>query len=74
MNVLTPETIGSKPEYPHGLRLTLNKDSLKALGKTAKDFSVGETGELAANCKICSIHSDEDGDRVELQIIALNVE
>lgn len=63
-------------KYPYGLRITLNKEALKKLGLSSKDFSSGQTGTLEASYTIISTSdrtSIEGGDNmsVELQITGL---
>lgn len=63
-------------KYPYGLRITLNKEALKKLGLSSKDFSSGQTGTLEASYTVISTSdrtSIEGGDNmsVELQITGL---
>lgn len=63
------------PEYPYGLSIYLDNDSLKKLGKTAADFSVGEDLSIVATVKVKSISSNQghsgNKDSVDLQITDL---
>lgn len=73
-----PSLEGSWDKFPYGLRITLNKDALKALGLTAKDFSSGENGSLEATYVVTETSdrtSIENGDNqsVSLQITKLGV-
>jgi len=71
---LSAETLGNKPSYPHGLQLHLNADSMKRMGHTAKNYTVGQTMTVDAKVKVTSIRSDEDGDNVHLQITDMMVD
>ena len=64
-------------KYPYGLRVDLNADSLKALGKKADDFKPGAKGMLVAEVEVIDVRTpsrkDNKQDSVELQITKLSV-
>ncbi len=65
------------PEFPWGLRITLENAQLGKLGLTAADFEIGATIHLHAMSRVTSISEDQSGDkvcRVELQIEQLATE
>lgn len=56
-------------EYPYGLRLDLNDDTLKKLKMSVQDFSVGDEVLIKAKATVTNLGQDEDdGDRLSLQI------
>lgn len=74
--VETAETEG--PEYPYGLRLDLNKESLEKLGKSANDFKMDDEMEMTCRVKVCGMSSSSysDGDSyesVDLQIVSMEL-
>lgn len=74
-------TLGSnvgRDQYPWGLRITLETDSLKKLGIDVSDFTVGEDVPLTAICEVTELSQREsvDGgsnDRMELQIKRMSI-
>ncbi len=70
-------SIDGDNEYPYGLRIDLNSDSLKALGVKADDFKPGSSGKLVAEIEIVDVRTpsrkDSNQDSVELQITKLSV-
>lgn len=75
-----PSTLATDgPEYPWGLSLSLDNDSLKKLGLSADDFSTGTQMGIIAKVEVKRVSSEDvDGDEpresVTLQITALCVE
>ena len=67
--------VASDEDYPYGLRVDLNKDSLKALGLSAVDFTAGGSLMLKAKCDVISVRTGAGKKRnyesVELQITEL---
>lgn len=63
----------TRDQYPWGLRITLNNDTLQKLGVNSKNLpSVGDVVSVMGMAKVCSVstHTADDGDEstVELQI------
>lgn len=74
LDMAIPTTAGGRhvPQYPYGLRVsmesaTLDKLSLKA-DIAGGDVTVGDTLHLRTLAKVTSISQDENGCRVEMQI------
>lgn len=70
---------GSREEYPYGLRLSLDKATLKKLGMKATAFDVEQCVEIKAYAFVKSIRSSQgtefDSDTsVEIQITDLAIE
>lgn len=65
------------PEYPYGLRISLDTDSLKKLGTSVSDLMAGQSVSLTAKAKVVSI-SASDGEykseSLDLQITDLSIE
>jgi len=63
---------GLKEHYPYGLRLSLNKDSLKKLKLSVKDFKVKDKVMVMAEAEVCEVRSSSDEysehENVELKI------
>ncbi|MFP4629404.1 MAG: capsid staple protein [Desulfohalobiaceae bacterium] len=66
------------PEYPYGLLLSLDEDSLDKLGKSAAEFVVGHTVKLMGKAQVKEVvqRDTEQGaeGRVELQVTDLGME
>jgi len=64
-------------EYPYGLRIDLNKDSLKKLGLSVSDFVAEEEVTITAKCEVISLRSTKgkmaNEQNVELQIVSLSL-
>lgn len=74
-----PSVIDDKPEYPYGLEITLNKDSMKMLGLDGSKLKVGDSFKLEAMVKVKSVREvNEKGDIAEyaseLQICEMELE
>ena len=73
-----PIDVEQRDEFPWGLRIDLNKDSLKNLGLSTKDFTVGEEISVACMAKVISVRATEgefnDSKNVELQITKMKLE
>lgn len=67
-----------KSEYPYGLRLSLDKDQLKKLGISVKDYEIGDTVTIEAKAKVESLSSSSgssgDYETVCLQITDLSLD
>jgi len=65
-------SIGNEDDYPYGLQISLDEDSLKKLGMDVADFTIG--GKIDVVCQVEVTHMSEsagqDGDYsdVSLQI------
>lgn len=65
--------------YPYGLRLSLETPELKKLRKSADSFKIGDVIDITAKGKVISIRknlsdkSDNDSERVEIQVVKLDV-
>lgn len=61
-----------RPDYPYGLKINLEKDCLKKLGLSVKNFKKGHVVEIHAKADVSggSWHDDEYGESesVSLQI------
>lgn len=77
------ETCCAEPmhdEYPWGLRIDLNDDSMKKLGLTADKFSVEDEVTCIIKCKVTRIESREDTyddgkkEEIVLQITDMKIE
>lgn len=73
----TFEGEGGKPEtrdqYPWGMRITLNNDTLEKLGVNSKSLpSVGDVVSIIGMAKVCAVstHTEDEGEEssVEMQI------
>ena len=65
------------PDYPYGLSITLEKESLAKLGKSAADYKMGDKVAISAVAHVKSISSSqyEDGgnhESVTLQITEMD--
>lgn len=65
-----------KNDYPWGLRVDLDKDSVKRLGLDISKMKVGGKMSLSAEVEVSGIHSDvtvrgEENERVDLQITSM---
>lgn len=76
----TPSTVigpAEEPEYPYGLALTLDDDSLKKLGLSVDGLKVGQAMELHARAEVKSLSkSESEGEQhqsVGLQITDLGM-
>lgn len=74
---------GDRPKYPYGLRICLTDKEMAKLGLDAADAFVGGIVHLHALARVTSVSINEtenregessDNARIELQIVALNVE
>lgn len=76
----SPESIiDDKPEYPYGLTITLNPESLEKLGIDAKSLKMSQAFKVIAEAKVKEIREvKENGDvqefSVELQLCEMDVE
>ena len=67
------------PEYPWGLSIGLNGESLKKLGKSSSDFDLGDEIEMTIKVKVKGLSSskyegDSDGhESVDLQICEMEL-
>ena len=67
----------NKEEYPYGLRITLNKDTLQKLDFPVNQVKIAQSLDLACKAQVVGIHSDvipnePEGMSVELQITDLD--
>lgn len=71
MNDEEDSVMAEKPEYPYGLEISLQAESLDKLG--VKDLpKVGDAFLLAAKAQVCCVMEDDEGQRmVRLQITDL---
>lgn len=73
-----PKASNSEPDYPYGLRIDLNKESLSALGLSVGQFKIGETVCLKCKADVISVRAvksrDDESENVELQITDLGFE
>lgn len=72
-------TLAEAPEYPYGLRLSLDDDALDKLGLGEKLPKVGETLTVLAKVDVVHVHvsQDQEGEpesSVQLQITDMSVE
>lgn len=69
-----PETAlaASSPEYPYGLKLDLNEDSLAKLGITDLP-EVGSSVHVMANAEVYSVSMSEDKDGKERKSVCLQI-
>lgn len=72
--VASPDT----PQYPWGLEIRLEKDSLKNLGLAGKDFEIGAKVTVLAKCEVISIRTSagrhDESETVELQITDMSLD
>lgn len=71
-----PEATNIKltPQYPYGLTMCLNDDTLKKLNMD-DDCTVGDTVHFHCLAKVTSCSESEgSGKRIELQVIAMSAE
>ncbi|WP_027179457.1 capsid staple protein [Maridesulfovibrio bastinii] len=63
-------------EFPWGLRLHFNDESVSRLGLKPKDIKVGSTVRLEAKAFICSAGAQPGGKKrsIELQIVELGID
>lgn len=73
-----PMTLGAVNEYPYGLSLCLEDETLEKLNVDHADWSVGDIFDLRAMARVTSVSENEtesgEKKRVELQIIMLGAE
>jgi len=66
-----------QPDFPYGLRIELNKDSLKKLGLKVSDFEIASEVCLVAKAEVCGISSNKrsnyESESVSLQICELSI-
>jgi hypothetical protein len=71
------EAVESDTEIPYGLRISLNKDSLKNLGLTVSDFEIGVQAAITCQCEVTELRSSKSdtysSETVELSIVAMAV-
>jgi hypothetical protein len=61
-----PSVIDDKPEYPHGLEISLIKESMEKLGLDGSKLKVGDEFTMVAKVKVKSIREvNENGDVAE---------
>jgi len=65
------------PEYPYGLCISLENESLDKLGIDLADFNVGDHVMVKARCEVKGVSSEaradgEDRNRLELQIARMD--
>lgn len=64
-----------KPEYPYGLRISLNQDSLSKLKLGVKDFKIGDKVMIMAECEVCEVRSSSseysESENVEMKITSM---
>lgn len=71
---LTPATpsADSLPDYPYGLCLCLDQDTLEKLGMADEEIGVGDIMHIHGFAKVTSVSENQDGGgsrkRVELQL------
>lgn len=58
--VLTQPSDSKAPQYPWGLTLNLDNDSLKKLGVDFEADDVGEVYTLVAKCKVIRVETGKD--------------
>jgi hypothetical protein len=73
----TEPSVGDAPEYPYGLRISLDDDALEKLGLTQLP-AVGTKMQLSATVEVCSTsaYSTQEGESeasVSLQITAMEL-
>lgn len=81
LGLTAPTRDVKEPPYPYGLRITLENEALKKLGKTAKDFEYGGRMKMPCEVEVVSLNESQDRDNkgekretVGLQIIKMGVE
>ena len=67
-----------EPDYPWGLEVNLEDDSLKTLGLGAEDFKIGENKDIVAKVRVDNISSNKrrngkNSDSVRMQITDLDL-
>ena len=65
-------------KYPWGLKIDLNKQSLKALGKNSRDFELGERINVSCVAEVVNLREDqrqgqENDESVGFQIIQMGI-
>ena len=74
-NTLPEPCCESEDSYPYGLRINLNKDSLKALGLSVGQFNIGESVTLTCKADVIQVRAEkrryDESENVELQITDL---
>jgi hypothetical protein len=67
----------AKAQYPYGLRITLDKDSLKKLDMDAMDFSLDDEISITCVGEVVRVSKSDDqygkSENVEIQIMKLNL-
>jgi beta-lactam-binding protein with PASTA domain len=74
-----PMAVGGRDEYPYGLRITLDKATLKKLGLKLSSFDVEQCVEIKAYGHVKSLRSSQGTDfdsdtSLEIQITDLAIE
>jgi len=72
-NVEAPSEVRRTEEYPYGLRLTLDKDSLSKLELPIKQLNVNGTVDLICKGKIIDIRSNLSADESEDQSVEIQI-
>lgn len=78
LDAIRPPGIENQPDYPYGLRISLNEQTLKKLDLEA-DCEIGDYIDLRALARVTSVSLGDHPDRgktccIELQIEQLAVE
>ncbi|WP_031484430.1 capsid staple protein [Maridesulfovibrio frigidus] len=65
----------SEDDFPYGLRIHLEDESVTKLGLKVKDIKVGSTIKLQAEAYVCGISAQPDGKgkRIELQLVKMGI-
>lgn len=68
----------SAPEYPYGLRISLDEKSIKKLGIDPQGIKIGTETKIKAMAEVVAVSMDkrsdgEDSQRIELQITKMSV-
>lgn len=67
----------ARPEYPYGLRLSLNQETLKKVGLSVKGVKVKDKLMVMAEAEVCEIRSSSDeysdNENMELKITNMAV-
>lgn len=62
-----------RPDYPYGLSITLEKESLTKLGKSATDYKMGDKVTVSAVAHVKSISSSQYDDGENHESVTLQI-